>query len=355
MALFGREKKQEPVFSGLLGIDIGTSGIKMVECTKEAKGTRITTYAYSEYANPDEVLKLLSDDAQIISALRALVSEGGIRATRAAVALPATEVFHTLVTVSSNLQGDSLREALEAQAKKVFPLPLEELALDHVVLPKDEHAPEQDFSRVFLTAAPKRNIQRLVEVCGKAGIDVAFLESESIASIRALLGKEDARVMIVDIGALRTNVFFVERGIPVLVRGIKTGGDDITKALMHTMSLSYAEAESAKRDMHVEGELPKSIQQALQPIVHEIKYALRLYAEQPEHPGVTVDKILLTGGCSGFFGIETYFTNVLGVTTYRGNPWSHIAIPQGSKPLLEEVGSRLVVAAGLAKRIGGDE
>lgn len=162
--------------------------------------------------------------------------------------------------------------------------------------------------------------------------------------------------MIVDMGAERTNIAVVDKGVPYLTRGIKSGGNAITQALAASMGVSFEEAEAMKRDLSFSSSqgLPAPLEQAVKPILHEIQYALQLYAEQEFHDNSTVEKIMITGGSSHVPGLIPYLTAALNVNVYHGDPWARVATVPEARPVLDEVGPRLAVAIGLAMR-GKDE
>ncbi len=372
MSLFGGKKKeQEPVFDGLLGIDIGTLGMKVVEVTLEKGKPRLTTYGYSEFAEKSLSAEsgFLADIPKAVAILKRIFTEAGVKAKKGVAALPASEVFHTIVSIPvPQKRSDDIRPAIEAQAKKFFPLPIEEMVLDSTILDKDllpaenpqtpaattDSAPAEKkakFMRVLLTGAPKTLIQKYIDLFAQANIELVSLETEVFAMSRALVGDDPSRVMIVDIGGKRTNVTIVDHGVPFLTRGIKAGGESITQALAAGMGLTVGEAEKVKRDLAFSGDaMPKPLEEAMKPIVHEMRYALELYSQQSAEQG-GVEKILVTGGSAHLPGLDPYLTSVLGVNVYVGNPWSWIATPPDAQAVLEEVGPRLAVAAGLALRI----
>lgn len=366
MAFFGGKKKDtEPVFRGILGVDIGTVGVKVVELTLEKEKPRLTTYGYAEMTEVSPDLSTLTDIERVRDMIKRVCKDAGVKTTKAIAALPASEVFHTIVSIPASASSDEeLRQAIEAQARKVFPLPVEELVLDSVVLNKEmlKHAGTEEkdtkpaakdqFIKVFLTGAPKVLIQKYIDVFTRAGLELISLETEVMSLVRALVSEEDAQIMIVDIGGKRSNVIVADGGIPFLTRGIKGGGEEITRALAKSMGSSEADAERAKRDLSYGDQvLPRPLQEALQPIVHEIRYALQMYADQGFHNHNAVEKILITGGSAHLPGIDTHFTAELNTNIYIANPWTRIAYPHEAKAILEEVGPRLTVAVGLALRI----
>lgn len=383
MSLFGGGKKQEePVFDGLLGVDIGTLGVKVVEMSMEKGKPRLTTYGYSEFTSGQAPESLLLDTGKAADILRKVMKDAGVKSKKAVAALPAPDVFHTIVSIPIPKSAkDDIRPAIEAQARKFLPLPLEEMVLDSTVLDKDlmpkpeapagkktdekpaEESPapvaadkKAKFMRVLLTGAPKALIQKYIDIFTKAKLELVSLETEVFAMTRALVGDDESRIMIIDMGGKRTNVTIVDHGIPFLTRGIKAGGETVTQALAAGMGVGASEAESMKRDLtFAEGAMPKPLEEALKPLVHEMKYAQQMYADQDFHDNRSVEKIFVTGGSAHLPGLDPYLTASLGVNVYVGDPWARVAVPPEARPVLEEVGPRLAVAAGLALRIAEKE
>jgi type IV pilus assembly protein PilM len=372
MGLFG--KKKEERFEGLLGVDIGTSGIKVVEIVPDKGRLKLSRYGYSELAGAVKVeTPLIDDPKKAAETLKRIMKESAMRSVKAVASLPSSKVFHALITLPVPKDPkEDLKPIIEAQARKLLPLPLEEMILDSNILDK-ELLPKADsqkstevsgeptdkskkYIRVLLTGAPKVLVTKYVEIFRQAKIELISLETEIFAVIRSLVGKDKSRIMIVDMGAERTNIAVVDKGVPYLTRGIKSGGNAITEALAASMSVSFEEAEAMKRDLSFSSTqaLPAPLEQAVKPILHEIQYALQLYAEQEFHDNSTVEKIIITGGSSHVPGLVPYLTAALNVNVYHGDPWARVASAIEARPVLDEVGPRLAVAIGLAMR-GKDE
>ncbi|MDQ5951878.1 MAG: Type pilus assembly protein PilM [Patescibacteria group bacterium] len=368
MGLFG--KKKEERFEGMLGVDVGTSGIKVVEIIPEGGRLRLSRYGYSEPAGAVKVEGSLIDDApKAADTLKRIMKDSGMKATKAVASLPSSKVFHAMITLPvPKSPKEDLKPIIEAQARKLLPLPLEEMILDSNILDKDL-LPKQEvdkqkeaaiesgdkskkYIRVLLTGAPKVLITKYVEMFRIAKIELVSLETEIFAVVRSLVGKDKSRVMIVDMGAERTNIAVVDKGVPYITRGIKSGGNAITQALAESMSVSFEEAEAMKRDLSYSATqgLPAPLEEAVKPILHEIKYTLQLYADQEFHDNSTVEKIIITGGSSHVPGLIPYLTAALNVNVYHGDPWARVATVPEARPVLDEVGPRLAVAIGLSMR-----
>lgn len=361
MALFGG-KKAEPMSQGLLGVDLGTAGMKVVELAPDAGRLKLVTYGYAEPSVPTGARTTpVEDIPKTVAVMKRVLAEGGFTAKRAVAALPTTNVFHAIISVPVPKVKEELRGLIEAQASKLLPLPLDQMVLDTNVLDKQllpvdgKENTEADgkFMRVLLTGAPKVLVASYTALFKELGIELVSLETEIFALTRALVGKEKSHSLLLDLGAERSNLAIVDNGIPLLTRVIKSGGNSITQALSHTMGIGFDEADAMKRDLGfaADGKLPPPILEALKPILHEIRYALGVYAEQEGGDKAPVEKIIVTGGSAHLPGLSAFLTQSLSMNVYLGDPWARVNAPPGLRPVLEEIGPRFAVAVGLAQRL----
>jgi type IV pilus assembly protein PilM len=377
-------KKKEAPSLGLIGIDIGAAGIKAVELVPVEQRLKLETYGYANA--PKELAGLLDRPKEAAAILMHLVKKAGMKSVRCNAALPSQDVFHAIITIPQpRTAKEDLKPMIESQVKKLTPMPIEDMILDSTVI--DKHllpkagAPEKPVEkpakdkkeegqkkednpligekkdrqhiRVLVSGAPKVLIQKYVEIFKLAKLDLVSLETEAFAQIRSLIGRDKTRMMVVDIGKSRTNLTIVSEGIPFLHRSIKSGGDAMTEILAKQMGVESAQAEQAKRDLAFGGasELPAALKDALQPIIHEVRYSLEQYGQQ--FAGETgIDKIILTGGSVQLPHIGEFFTEQLDRSVYIGDPWARLATPKGLQPVLDEVGARFSVAVGLAMKQG---
>ncbi len=380
MGLFGGKKEEH--FDGMLGVDIGPSGIKIVELVPEKGRLRLSTYGYAEYAAvSSEAPSLLDNPDKAVELIRAIIKDSGMKATRAVAALPSAQVFQTIVVIPQVKTKEEVKAMIETQTAKLLPLPMAEMIVDSNVLDKEllpkeagqekkekkeekqeqkeaaapeaPKAEEKKHIRVLVTAAPRTLVQKYVDIFRKAKLDLVSLETEVFALIRSLVGKDKSRIMVADMGFAQANISIIDKGVPYLARSMKGGGSAMTQALATSLGMGYEDAERMKRDLALspgETEPPKVVKDALESVVHELRYALELYAQQAFHDNRTVEKIIVTGGSAHLPSLDPYLTKELNVNVYIGDPWARIAAPAALRPVLEEVGPRFSIAIGLAMR-----
>ncbi len=335
-----------------LGIDIGDSSLKMVELKRHNRQIHLVNYAFSENVNAVNFTKV-EDIAYLAKAIDKVRAEAGIKCTRLTASLPTFAVFSSIINLS-NVDKKNLTKLVNDEAKKVIPLPADEMILDWKVIPDAKgQIPTRGNMRVFLTGSPKKLVRKYLDIFKQAKLTLASLETETFSLVRALLGNDKSTVMIVEIGANSTDLFIVKESIPVLNRSLAICGSTVTKALTEKLGMSYAQAEQFKLDLSFSlgadstEELPQLMIKTLEPIVTEMQYMLEFFRSQNSGE---VEKVILSGGGSLLLNLADYLSKRLNIKVIIGDPWSRINYPEELKPILSEVGPRLAVAVGLAMR-----
>ena len=392
-----------------LGVDIGTSAIKIVELTEKAKRPNLATYGFAEVRTDIVRSDSLETQEKVAKVLKALCDKSHVMTDKSIAALPTFAVFNSIISLPKMSRKD-LGAAVRWEAKKFIPLPIEEMILDWKILPESESSvlpsslftkdlgkllskkdkpgeatsPEEEQAeaakaaeeqakadlkeqkvmakvgkkmakesiRVLLTAAPKSLVAKYINIFKIAGLKLLSLETEAFALSRSLVGHDETITMIVDIGSLSTDIVIIEKGIPILNRGIDIGGGTITKAIMDSLNISFERAEQFKIDFGVTSEdsskgVPKTIMDNLQPIVNEIKYVFDLYQNQGN---LRVEKIVLSGGSAFLPNLPNYLSELLKIPTIIGNPWDRVVYPVDLKPALDSLAPQMASAIGLAMR-----
>lgn len=390
--------------TGYVGVDIGSASLKVVELKEDKGRPRLVTYGYTEQET--NVIKSDSLETQeyIIEAIKTILVKARVTSRNVVSALPSFAVFSSVISLPSMPQKE-LVQAIRWEAKKFVPMPIEEMVLDWKVLKNEhekdesstnlgrkpsltqhesapeqsqehtEHSPSEERSdhrvfvnpfkkktdetanpekavQVLLTAAPKSLVDRYVTIFQKANLKLISLETQAFALQRSLIGNDQSAIMILDIGAVATDISVVVKGIPVLNRSIDVGGESLTKAIGNSMNVDHARAEQFKRDFGLTNfgdatKIPKAIEFVFSSIVNEIQYVLNLYSGQHE---IAIEKIILAGGSAFLPHLTEHLSTTLKIKTYIGDPWARVVYPVDLKPVVAELGPRFAVALGLAMR-----
>lgn len=335
-----------------LGIDIGDSSLKMVELRKKNKKIFLSNYAFSENVSGVNFTKI-DDINYLAQAILKVKAEAGIKAKRVTASLPTFSVFSSIINLPPT-DKKNMDAAVSEEAKKVIPLPVEEMILDWKLVPGISPDDSKDGVRVFLTGSPKKLVRRYIEIFRLAKLELASLETETFSLVRALMGNDPSTVMIVEIGANSTDLSIVHESIPVLNRSLEICGGTVTTALSDKLGLSFSQAEQFKVDLgaslsdNAKEELPQLIIKTLAPVIHEIEYMREFY--QNNSGAQKIEKIILSGGGALLMNLADYLSHHLNLQVIIGNPFGRIDYPKEMEPIIAEVGPKLAVAAGLALR-----
>lgn len=338
-----------------MGVDIGSTGIKIVELKKEDGLIKLVNYGFSENEN-QEAIDWQNNAPFAAKVINQIIKEAGISAENSVSALPTFSVFSSVLNLS-NVAKKDIAAAIHWEAKKVIPLPLEDMILDWKEIDSQGNAPANvggnSNIKVLITGAPRVLVKKYIEIFKLAKINLLSLETETFSIIRSLLGKDKSTVMLAQIGASTTDVSVVEAAIPILNRSIDVSGNTITKTISQNLHIGLDKAEQFKYDMGVSAinsgpnKAPQIIIDAVSPIVNEIKYAIDHYQGKSNKK---IEKIVLSGGSAFLPNLTDYLTKILNLNVVIGDPWARVSYPEDLKPLLYEIGPRVSVAIGLAIR-----
>lgn len=361
MALFNSKQNY-------LGIDLGSSSIKIVELRNEKGKPRLVTYGFQEQGA--DIVKSDNKEVQekIILALKKITKRAKTTSDKVIAALPSYSVFSSIISLPA-MSRKELMSAIHWEAKKFVPMPIEEMILDWKILegevaskievrnkkgrPQKEASGQAKHLKILLTAAPKNLVQRYVDIFTRASLKLIGLETDTFALERSLIGSDKSAIMIVDIGAMATNISIIQDGIPLLNKSIDVGGNTITKAIANNLNIDLERAEQFKRDFGIstgerpESQIPKTIEFVIGSIVNEIRFCFNLFQSQSTSK---IEKIILAGGSAFLPNLPAYFERVLNIRTYIGNPWARVVYPLDLKPALDDIGPRFAVTIGLAMR-----
>jgi len=350
-----------------LGVDLSPDSIKVVELRPEKGKPQLVTYGYTE--SKSDVLKgdFIINKNITSTLIKEVADQAKVTTNFALAALPASQVFSSVIKLANVIKKDTenktkIKALLSEELKKISPRPLDQMVFDFNIIPTEdvEKAGKNDkleTVRFLITAAPNEIVKDYMQIFKQAGFQLASLDIESFALVRALVGNDKSLIMVIDIGENRTSLSIVNLAMPLVNRSIQVGSSAVTRAIADSLNISIAEAESYKLDLGIMmtqekmENYPKQIENALSPIITEIKYLLKIYYEQISREGQTLDKIILTGGGAllGNF-LDKYLTATLDIRTYIGDPWARVIYPEELKPVLQEIGPRFSVTIGLAMR-----
>jgi len=279
------------------------------------------------------------------------MKEARVTTRLATASIPVSHVFHTIVTLPKVEKESEMKTYINAELKKVLTRPLEDMQVVHQKIPSTNN--DEKYMRVLVTAAPKTMVAFYSAIFQKAGLELKELETEAFAIERSLVGKDTATMMVVDVGAERTNFFIMDQGLPMTHRSIQVGGDNIDKVLSDALGVEHELVDVMKGDVSEiawDEETMSVFDVVLDPILKEVQYSFDLFLSQSGNQVKRPEKIVLTGGSSVFPPLKKRLEQTFDLRVFIGDPWARIVYQQEIKSLLSEMGPRMAVSIGLALR-----
>lgn len=341
----------------LIGLDICSSAIKMVELTDAGKGVICIDRYVIEPLPRDAVLDgNITNLEQVTETVNRAWKRLGSSTRNVAMALPTAAVITKKIVVAAGLREQELEVQVESEANQYIPFALEEVNLDFQVIgPAPSGADEVE---LLIAASRKEKVEDRVACAEAAGLKPLVMDVEAYAAQAALElvekqlpeGGRDRVLAMVDIGANVMNVTVLKNDQPIYTREQAFGGSQLTQDIMRTYGMSVDEAEVAKRN----NTLPENYEaELLRPFMEnlalEVSRALQFFFTSTQFN--KVDNIILAGGCAIIPGIADTVAARTKVDTVLANPFVNMVPSSRIRPkhLLADAPS-LLVACGLALR-----
>ena len=340
----------------VLGIDIGTTSIKVVELA--AKGERFVLANYGILETKDYLrhthlslqtssLQLVEDEAARL--LNVLLREMKPKTSIAFVTVPLFASFLTILDMPV-LPRHETEQAVRFQAQKYIPMPVEEVQVDWAQVDAYTDRNGNNFQRLALMGIPRKVIDAYRRVCKASRLSLQTIELDVIAAARVVIAPEPT--LVVDIGAESTSAMVVEGGLLKHARQTDYGGIHITRAVGKGLGLSLTRAEMLKRQRGILGESGSlELQNLLMPfldvIMQEAGYARSVYEERY---GKKVAQFTLLGGGAHLAGAAEHLSKEFGLPYAAAGALLDVDYPPGLVPAAERLQKELAVAIGPAKR-----
>ena len=352
LRLFGVAKT-----SPVLGIDISSTTVKLLELSRQGGSYRVESYAVA-HLPPEAVIEKDVNQVETVGALiRDLVARSKTRVKRIAAAVSGSAVIIKTVTMPDGLSDEELEAQLAVEADQYIPYPLEEVAIDFEVL-----APAANNTvTVLLVACHQQTIDARVDALEIAGLTVGIMDVEVLAMGRALAllekqlpGENLRSVAMVDIGASMTTLSVFSDGESVYTREQFFGDKQLTDEIMNRYGLSFEEAGLAKKQQG----LPEDYEQeVLQPfreaLVQQVSRSLQFFLSSSEH--ASLDCIVLCGDVASISGLGELAQGRLLTPVIIANPFADMTVgPRVDAQALVRDAPAMMLACGLAMRGVGE-
>lgn len=365
MGMFDFLKGGKGSSQSVLGIDIGSSSIKIVQLGKKKGKAVLETYgelALGPYAQTEigRATNLPTD--KVAEALKDLLREANAASRVGGIAIPFGASLMSLMELPDASAKD-LKQMVPIEARKYIPVPISEIMLDWWVVPKFD---ERDFGvedegeakrakkiEVLAVAIHNDTINRYQEIVQKSGLDVRFFEIEVFSTIRSVIEEDIKPVMIFDMGAASSKLYIVERGVIRNSHTINRGSQDMTMALSKSLGINITNAEIVKRNYGASS--PAEAKQIRDIVSLTLDYvfteANRVLLNYQKKYGKSIAQVLLVGGGVKLKDFVEMSRLHFQTEVAMANPFEKIETPAFLEDVLKTTGPEFAVAIGVALRM----
>ncbi|MFN4181232.1 MAG: type IV pilus assembly protein PilM [Candidatus Paceibacteria bacterium] len=349
----------------VIGIDIGTSAIKVVEIKKKEGKAALETYgaiSLGPYAGVEIGRVTNLPVEKITEALKEVLKQASVATSSGALSVPVQSSLVFTISLPGKIQASEMKAVIETEARKYIPVPMDEVSLDYFVLPHKElsfeeannpdYIAQNDKNEVLAIAIQNEAISKMRTIVADANINAAFFEVEIFSSVRANFEHELSPVLLIDFGASRTKLCLVEFGMVKSYHSISRGGADISNSIAQSLGIPFERAEELKKQFGlfenpIEKDMSQIIKSHIDYIFSETNNVLLGYEKKY---GRTVSKIIMTGGGALMKGLEEVGGSSFRAPIEIGHPFGKVRAPEFLKKVLETTGPEFAVAIGLALR-----
>lgn len=351
------------LFSGskaILGVDIGTSSIKIVELGQEGGRHKLLNYGFYELhgagGRSDSARTVMElADEEIANAIREVVKNAGMKTRDAIASVSSFSTFATAIELPYTTE-EELAKSVPLEARKYVPVPLDQVVLDWSIIgPVDAPAGTAlqtgTTVEVFLAAVPKDETARYQRIMKAAGLNLVALELENSSLVRAVLGNDLSPTAILSVGGRSTAIVIVSRGYERLAHNYEIGGYEMTKAVAEALQINSEQAEGLKRKYGLIDTPENKARAAMLSLVDMMIFETRKTMESYERAkNIRIGRVVIIGGLANMPGLTAYVKQRIDRDVLVGNVFARLIHPPELSPLVGTLSNTLAIAIGAAMR-----
>ena len=339
----------------LVGVDIGTSSIKVVQLARAGSALRLEAFGVEPLPENSVSEGVIIEADPVATALRQAVKRAGVTAKRCAMAVSGSAVITKLIHLPADLSEDDIEAQIEVEAGHYIPYPREEVSLDFEVLgPSPRNA---DLLEILLAASKTDHVDMRREVAELAGLSIKVVDVESFAVsnafnlVRQSSGADESETLaVLNIGAVSSSMIVLRGNRSIYSREHSFGGNQLVEECMRRYGMDANQARFLQR-----GEAPpvgfedEVLEPFRQSIIQQISRALQFYASSSDYMSVGI--LYLTGGGALIPGLAEALGDEIGISTELGDPLKNVKLASRiNARQLDQVRPALTIASGLALR-----
>jgi type IV pilus assembly protein PilM len=340
----------------IVGLDIGSSSVKLVEVVKKRSGFVMTNFDSVSLPEDSIIDGDIVNHSVVVEAVRAALKEINPKTKVVCTSVAGSSVIIKHITIDKVSPGE-IEDSVYFEAEQYLPFSLEEITLDYEVVQEDMGDGKME---ILLVAAKKDFINKRLSVIRDAGFEPTLVDIDAIALANVFWENYDLEpntaALLLDIGASLTKINIISANTSLFTRDVAIGGKNLTLEIQNKMGVSFQEAEVLKLDAAASGQIPSEMQLFVSSICEnislEVRRSLDFYAAASLPYSVV--SIYVSGGSSRIPGLVQSLEEMLGLPVQLLNPFVKISFSgkDFTEQFIAEQGPSAVIPLGLALRLG---
>lgn len=349
-----------------VGIDIGASSVKLCQLARVKRGYALERFGVVPLPSETIVDGALMNSARVVEAIQELVSAHRIKTKNAAIAISGHSVIIKKIPLPQ-MTREELEDQIQWEAEQFIPFDINDVNLDVQIV--NAESVQKGQMDVVLVAAKKDYVNEYTSVVIEAGLEPAVCDIDAFAVQNMFESNYDLRpdqtYALVNIGAAKTNINIIARGISSFTRDLTVGGNTFTEEIQKQLSVTREEAETLKLgglgsgetaaapvDLVVPQDVDRAMKTVAESVTTEIQRSIDFYVATSADPAPAA--IYVSGGTARLATLTRAIEQRMGVQIIVADPFAKIAVADGDRDYVRSVGPAAAVAVGLAVRFPGD-
>ncbi len=341
--------------SKIIGLDIGSSSVKMVEIDRSKKGFDLQFCGMAPLPDAAITDKSIKKADTVGAAINALIRNSKSRTKAVATSLAGKSVIIKQVSMAS-MTDAQLEKQIEMEAEPYIPFDIKDVNLDFYIM--GDRPEKEGTMEVVLVAAKRDYMEEFLGLLTSLGLKPVVVDVDPF-SLEVMYefsypNVQEEVVALINVGATTLNINILKSGASQYTRDLPIGGDSITREIMRFFDVDYERAENIKRGAHLEGVNPRNLrkifQRSVDYFVTELQKILDFFSTNISYD--PIQKIFLSGGAANTYGLASTMETELGIPVEPVDPFRSLKVDQKSFDLdyLNKIGPTMAVAVGLALR-----
>jgi type IV pilus assembly protein PilM len=345
----------------LLGIDISSSSIKVVELGYSNKGYTVNAFYILPFSFPVFEEGRILNIEKLGELIGRAVRLSGSKSKHVSIAIPASLAHTKITSFPSSLSDKEVEVEINHDAESLIPYSLDEVSYDFKPINKEQEGSLIDY---LLAVTRNENIEERIDALSSVKLIPKIIDLETYATQNAYSlssvtfnGDVDelGTIALFDIGEVKTTIFILVDGNIVFTRDQNFGGN----SLLSKLELSYQISNEEARNVIRSNDKPEEVNA----IISEFNYQLADIMERmisfylsATTLNTDISGIALSGGCARSHGLTDIVENKLSLPASIVDPFEGMTISGNvDKQKLEQDAPSLMIACGLAMRVNEDD